>query len=337
MSEGMMILSGKVVQDRRHGRMQGPIAVLLEDYPDTEPVIHWHGKKIPKWLWNGIKSFMTWSYGEFKSEAQIRLFYNEQSEKWRAVAFPQYIGTGMFSEEIKDHENNAGLLKFVAAADGWSEFGTVHHHCTAGAFQSGTDLKDEIDRPGVHITLGHITSATLDVHTRVVFRKIQYKAVFEEWVDGDLEKCDCTFPGLWASQCFPRPVITVPSYASRTWGGNVARLPAYNNGRPVGFGQNDATDDYATDWGAGYQRGLDNYRGYQAPMLQEIIDKAETMEAFEEIPAEELAEIIEDASQMLNSIRLTLDQRFRHKAAASVVKQVLVDDILLEEFYDLPL
>jgi hypothetical protein len=47
---------------------------------------------------------------------------------------------------------------------------TTHHHCDAGAGQSGTDKDDEWSKPaGFHVTLGHMEKQTLDIHHRVVY------------------------------------------------------------------------------------------------------------------------------------------------------------------------
>ena len=45
-------------------------------------------------------------------------------------------------------------------------FGTVHHHCSTSAFQSGTDEADETNREGFHFTIGNLDKEDIDIHFR---------------------------------------------------------------------------------------------------------------------------------------------------------------------------
>ncbi len=45
---------------------------------------------------------------------------------------------------------------------------TIHTHVNTSAFQSGTDMKDEEENPGWHITLGKMNQNVIDVHARLV-------------------------------------------------------------------------------------------------------------------------------------------------------------------------
>ena len=200
----IMLHKGKAVKDQVMGRINGWLAEPLDEL-EVVPPLHYTGTKIPERLWERIKSFLIWSQQQFNSEAQLRLFYNDQQNRWRALAMPQYIDTGLFSAEIKAHADRAKIYALVPEKTGWKEFGSVHHHCNAGAFQSGTDHKDEIDRPGVHITLGHVEAEILDMHCRAVFRGICYPTPFEDWVEGDLNTSTATFPKIWAVQCHEKP------------------------------------------------------------------------------------------------------------------------------------
>lgn len=53
-----------------------------------------------------------------------------------------------------------------APSDEWMYFCTVHHHCSASAFQSGTDEDNERNQDGLHITVGHMGSERHDLHAR---------------------------------------------------------------------------------------------------------------------------------------------------------------------------
>jgi len=43
----------------------------------------------------------------------------------------------------------------------------VHHHCSTSAFQSGTDEADEVDREGIHFTVGNLNTDEFDLHCRI--------------------------------------------------------------------------------------------------------------------------------------------------------------------------
>jgi len=129
--------------------------------------MQWTGGKIPFATWQAVLAFFEKSYEVSKSETQVRLFYNADTRQWRAWAFPQEYGTGMTAHELRDAESWDEQV--LAAKDGgeFYEFGSVHHHCSAGAFQSGTDRADEAKRPGLHITVGNLDADQFSLHARI--------------------------------------------------------------------------------------------------------------------------------------------------------------------------
>ena len=48
----------------------------------------------------------------------------------------------------------------------WRYFCTVHHHCSASAFQSGTDEANERNQDGLHLTVGRLDAERHDLHAR---------------------------------------------------------------------------------------------------------------------------------------------------------------------------
>ncbi len=48
----------------------------------------------------------------------------------------------------------------------WVYFCTVHHHCSADAFQSGTDEQNEKGQDGLHLTVGRMDEDRHDLHAR---------------------------------------------------------------------------------------------------------------------------------------------------------------------------
>lgn len=123
----------------------------------------WKKAKIPYFLWEQIVSFMKWSQKEFKSEAHCSLFYNLAEDRWDAWAFPQETN-GMTVKLLPDDPLYKEQRQRFKA--GWILAGSVHHHCEANAFQSGTDSGDECSKDGVHVTVGKTSSNMVDLHVR---------------------------------------------------------------------------------------------------------------------------------------------------------------------------
>lgn len=156
----------------------GHIPVLSEE---IYPVIKWTGEKLP---WNdycSICSFFRWTYKEFKSEAQLRVFYSMKEKKFAIAVYPQK-SIGLHTEEIEDHPKRRDYDYLTK--NNYEQCMTFHHHNGASAFQSGTDHKDEQHQTGLHVTIGHIDQEELEVHARTVFRGYQYKGVdLSSWID----------------------------------------------------------------------------------------------------------------------------------------------------------
>jgi len=153
--------------------------------------------KIPPELWQEVLAFFRWTYQEFKSESQVRLFVNGTTKEWKAWAFPQKANTGMTAVELPDDPKTAAQRRQFGT--GWLNFGTVHHHCSSSAFQSGTDEANEQNQDGLHITVGHMDKEQYDLHARLYIGGIKFTpdmSVF--WEVGDFMS---DFPGYarrWA-------------------------------------------------------------------------------------------------------------------------------------------
>ena len=152
------------------------INIVTEDKVKFE----WKGAKIPWKVWTDIVCFLRWTQEAFKEEAMITLFYHPENRTWAAWAFPQEPN-GMTIRLLPDVLLYKEDRKQFGA--GWIQAGSVHHHCTTSAFQSGPDTADEQDRDGVHVTLGKMTDAVLDTHVRQVFDGIQGKTELIDWIE----------------------------------------------------------------------------------------------------------------------------------------------------------
>jgi hypothetical protein len=161
--------------------------IFEHEVSKTTANYEWTGPKISREVWNEILSFFKWTYDETKSESQVRLFVNHVTKEWKAWAFPQSLSTGMTTREIDNDETKEQRKQF-SDADGWFYYGTVHHHCSSAAFQSGTDSANEEDQDGIHITVGKINSEQYDIDARVY--QSGYKLVdfnlLDFWDTGDV-------------------------------------------------------------------------------------------------------------------------------------------------------
>lgn len=260
MQDEIQILQGYPVKVQSLDHYTGPIRTILNQVPEDQQVLHWKKAKIPFGTWLQIVAFMKWSYDDTKAEAQLRLFYNEETDEWKPVVYPQYKGTGLYTEEAKEHELRDVALAEVPVSEGWTEAGTVHHHCTISAFQSATDLKDEIEKNGLHITLGYMNKTDFyDFHARATFRKICYDVEISEWIDdmgGGLPALTQAitnptelFPEEWQERLIEKPKAPVRSSGTST--GKYKNRYLYDSNDYYGYG-------YSYGYGYGYNYNTSN-------------------------------------------------------------------------------
>src|SRR5215475_3171385 len=129
--------------------------------PKLDPVLRWHGPKINlEEEWYPATTFMA---DYVKHEVVLRFFLSaDKQSKIIIRPYTQIYGTGMHVEEAptkEDYEETAAL--------GLTDIGTVHSHCTAKAFASGIDTRDEEKWPGgLHMTVGNLDEKQYDLHAR---------------------------------------------------------------------------------------------------------------------------------------------------------------------------
>jgi hypothetical protein len=130
--------------------------------PKADPVLRWNGPKIDLVRsWYPALRFMK---DHVNHEVVLRLFMTHDRSNILIFPLSQIYGTGMsVKEEITKEEREWW------ASEGLIEAGTVHSHCTAAAFASGTDKHDEKHRDGLHLTVGKLNSGELDLHSRMVW------------------------------------------------------------------------------------------------------------------------------------------------------------------------
>lgn len=138
---------------------------LTHKVASTTGIAGYMGPAISRDAWNEVLSFFIWTNTHHHSESQVRAYVNTKKKEWAFWAFPQEARSGMSAHEImgKDFDEQRAMF---SDTDGWTYFGTVHHHCNATAFQSGTDQSNEKNQDGLHITMGRMQENRLDMHAR---------------------------------------------------------------------------------------------------------------------------------------------------------------------------
>ncbi len=149
---------------------------------ETKSELIYQGPKIPPEEWRKVLAFFKWTFTEHDSESQVRAWVNPTAGTWRFWAMKQEARTGMSAREIAVAETEEeARARFESwgfePSDDWIAFGTVHHHCRAGAFQSGTDEQDEKDQEGLHITIGSMQKDHYDMHARFYVNKVKFHPV----------------------------------------------------------------------------------------------------------------------------------------------------------------
>lgn len=140
---------------------------------EAKGTIGYVGPKIPPELWYQITSFFKWTYDTYKSESQVRLFVSPTLGTWKAHAFPQQAKMGTSTVELDNEDAKLQRAALNLNPPDWHLFGTVHHHCSLNAFASGTDEENERNQDGLHITVGHMSSAKYDLHARLIRRGLR--------------------------------------------------------------------------------------------------------------------------------------------------------------------
>lgn len=134
---------------------------------DATGEMDYTGPKMPPEMWQQILSFFKWTYDETKSESQVRLFVSPKLKQWKAWAFPQQAEMGLSTKELANDDAKKQRAELFDNDADWTAWGTVHHHCSIGAFQSGTDESDEKNVGGIHITVGDLDKARYSIHCRL--------------------------------------------------------------------------------------------------------------------------------------------------------------------------
>ena len=166
--KGMELKATRTTPIQEERAFNGLFELVTEhEIKSSASVLNYKGPKITQALWWQILAFFRWTQEKWRSESQVRLFVNPITREWGAHALPQEADTGMAARELADHPRAHEHHTLYPNSAGWVYWGTVHHHCSAGAFQSSTDEQNERNQEGLHITMGFMDRKTAyDLHAR---------------------------------------------------------------------------------------------------------------------------------------------------------------------------
>jgi hypothetical protein len=91
----------------------------------------------------------------------------------------------------------------VEPSGDWQALGTVHHHCTAAAFQSSVDKADEQRQDGLHITVGNMDANRHSLDSRFYVTKKKFQPDMSYFWDIDAELASVP---EWARNMWPDDV-----------------------------------------------------------------------------------------------------------------------------------
>jgi len=235
---------------------QKEVAGLLSCHIDYEIKsgqgrLDYTGPKFAPEMWHQVLSFFRWTHKEMTSESQVRLYVNTKLGRWGAWAFPQEARTGMNAREIATPETPEQAVERFASWDSepsadWLYFCTVHHHCSASAFQSGTDEENERNQDGLHLTVGKIDADRHDLHARFYLNGNCFEPDLSRFWPVDPELVEQLPPTVLDEvaryQMGEKVVVDFPD----SWRKNVIETKsAISSIRPWEFGGQDGRDRWA--------------------------------------------------------------------------------------------
>lgn len=155
-----------IVNDKVYEKVSSDLFTVFKEVevPTIKDITpEFHGKPIPMSMWHDIMHCMKQTQDKFKSEALVFLFYDTTAKQPWSWWLPPQQTQGMTVKSLPhDPAYKAERAKYPDLM-----LGTVHHHCTSSAFQSSTDESDEVNREGMHFTIGHLDKDIFDIHFRM--------------------------------------------------------------------------------------------------------------------------------------------------------------------------
>lgn len=137
-----------------------------------EPYAEMNVTKIPDEDFAKVVAFFREVYQEYRSEAIVLLYYNEQKESF-AVHVPYQKVNGLSLEYLR-----ANTMK------GHNLICSIHSHAGISAFHSGTDKDDERAFDGLHITVGNVNDQLVSIEASIAINGYRVSVDPMDYIDG---------------------------------------------------------------------------------------------------------------------------------------------------------
>lgn len=142
---------------------------ILEDVSTSATL---HVSKIPAVTFAKIVEFFKEVYEKYDSECIVMVHYNKKKKRYRIEVPEQEVSPASLDYKSEDAYKDYDVV------------GTIHSHCNMSAFHSGTDIHDEIDRDGIHITVGKIMNEYPQISAEIVANGSRFKVEPTDYIDG---------------------------------------------------------------------------------------------------------------------------------------------------------
>ena len=131
--------------------------------------------KIPRELTRQIYTFFLEVYDRFKTESVIMIFYNKDTKEYKLRVPTQSVSSAHLT------------ASYDITIPGFLSIGTCHSHAGFGAFHSSTDIDDEKDFDGIHITFGDLNKDKTSISIEIVSNGFRSKCNPTDYLEGIVE------------------------------------------------------------------------------------------------------------------------------------------------------
>lgn len=129
--------------------------------------------KIELKIFKDIISFFRKVYELHKSESIVLVYYNKSKKRYKIIVPEQEVNISSLN-----YKSNITIKDHVL-------IGTIHSHASMSAFHSSTDIKDEENFDGLHITIGKIDKLDhFEISATVCVNGMRVPVLPEDYIDG---------------------------------------------------------------------------------------------------------------------------------------------------------
>lgn len=131
-----------------------------------------HIAPIPATLFAKVIDFFAQVYQEYRGEAIVLLFYNEETQKYKIIPPAQKVSSASL-----DYNRSITI-------EGYTMIGDIHSHGSMSAFHSGIDDDDERSFDGLHITVGNANNDEVSLSGSIVANGYRFMVDPVDYVNG---------------------------------------------------------------------------------------------------------------------------------------------------------